>query len=198
MVLVTKATRCHRPWISAVVEVELGSQRGARAPRKGWHAIKTREEEFFSLFLRVRIVQMLFTETHGTSWQPTQGSCLDQLKIYIPSKTDVANSTYVCMYVSTPHMDICTGWKEMFVRGYRRWSLHLRFAVKLNFKVKEIFFSCIFPCVVLVAKMKLFPRNLLYGSLGKNVHLHLRPNSDFMVSLIFHLSQLQHQQCESK
>lgn len=39
MVLVTKATRCHRPWISVVAE---GWQ---RSWRKGWRALETRSGE---------------------------------------------------------------------------------------------------------------------------------------------------------
>ena len=59
-------------------------------------------------------------------------------------------------------LDVRTGWKEKFVRGYYRRILHLRLRGKnrpqnLNFKVKILFFSLY--CILLYYEGKTFPRN---------------------------------------
>lgn len=100
MVLVTKATRCHRPWISVVVEICWGS-----GWWKGWTRDgRTGEEKLsLSLSLTSRVypirVQMLFIETHGTSPRWPAAPSL-RLEIYIPSNTltdrkSASSATYI-------------------------------------------------------------------------------------------------------
>lgn len=75
MVLVTKATRCHRPWISVVVEVCWGS-----GWWKGW---KRGREEKLSLLAYIRFVYRCCSSKHMVRRRAPSL----RLKIYIPSNT---------------------------------------------------------------------------------------------------------------
>lgn len=78
IVLVTKATRCHRAWISVVADVERGIRGGQRKGCTTKGVSRVGNGTGGILFSRSR-VQMPFSETHGT-----QGFCLDYFAIYVP------------------------------------------------------------------------------------------------------------------
>lgn len=74
IVLVMKATRCHWPWISAVVEAVLGFATKEGGSRKGWHAMETREQEFSSCVFVYRC--SLSEHMVPRRGSPLQVSCL--------------------------------------------------------------------------------------------------------------------------